>query len=130
MPFSFRAGLISQCPNLSNDLSYAPKFSDQRNFSTRSQGVENWENEGGNLAAASSDTSKSDISAGEIASLATEVALLDSKLASDFANGRVGTRLNSYQHRARVLRQQKAQLQSLQAKFKAQQQLHQAPPLH
>ena len=38
---------------------------------------------------------------------------MEISLAIDFANGRVGTRYNSYAHRSRVLRQQKAKLQAM-----------------
>ena len=52
--------------------------------------------------------------------LAEQVRVLESTLASDFANGRVGMRYNSYAHRSRVLRQQKAKLDLLQVSMRSQ----------
>ena len=47
---------------------------------------------------------------------------MESTLVSDFANGRVGMRYNTYANRSRVLRQQKAKLDALRARFLAQEQ--------
>jgi hypothetical protein len=47
---------------------------------------------------------------------------MESTLASDFADGRVGMRYNTYAHRSRVLRQQKAKLNVLRASSRAQEQ--------
>ena len=77
------------------DLPIIPLSSDARHDSARSLREESWENEGGHLAGAKPAIASSAISA------------------SDFANGRVGTRYNSYAHRSRVLRQQKAKLKAM-----------------
>jgi hypothetical protein len=45
--------------------------------------------------------------------LASQVSLVARVLASDYAEGRVGTRHNSFQHRSRVLLQMRAQLEGM-----------------
>ena len=59
-------------------------------------GVEQWENEGGHLrgqGAVASGRSGPDLAA------------MKAQFAADFANGLIGRNHNTYQHRARVLRQ-------------------------
>lgn len=86
----------------------------------RSLREDNWENEGGHLASEGPRIASSAISANDVDALAEQVRVLDSTLASDFANGRVGMRYNSYAHRSRVLRQQKAKLDLLQVSMRSQ----------
>lgn len=81
---------------------------------------DNWENEGGHLASEGPRIASSAISASDVDALAEQVRVLESTLASDFANGRVGMRYNSYAHRSRVLRQQKAKLDLLQVSMRSQ----------
>lgn len=104
------------------DLPVIPVSSDLRGDPARCLREDNWENEGGHLAAAKLVIASSAISAGDVEVLAAQVNVMESTLASDFANGRVGTRYNTYAHRSRVLRQQKAKLDALRASFLAQEQ--------
>jgi len=82
---------------------------------SRSRGEDNWENEGGHLARRKSKEESLSPSASEIDSLETQVNLSASKLVDDFARGRVGMRYNTYAHRARVLRLQRAELAAMRA---------------
>jgi hypothetical protein len=84
---------------------------------SRSCSIANWENEGGHLASRERRVPLPVFSSGEIERLQTQVNLASVKLASDFANGRVGTRYNTYAHRARVLRLQKAELGAMRARL-------------
>lgn len=104
------------------DLPVILASSDLRGDPSRCLREDNWENEGGHLAAAKLVIASSAISAGDVEVLAAQVNVMESTLASDFANGRVGTRYNTYAHRSRVLRQQKAKLDALRASFLAQEQ--------
>lgn len=104
------------------DLPVIPVSNDLRVDPARCLREDNWENEGGHLAAARFVIASSAISAGDIEVLAAQVNVMESTLASDFANGRVGTRYNTYAHRSRVLRQQKTKLDALRASFLAQEQ--------
>ena len=104
------------------DLPVILASSDLRGDPARCLREDNWENEGGHLAAAKLVIASSAISAGDVEVLAAQVNVMESTLASDFANGRVGTRYNTYAHRSRVLRQQKAKLDALRASFLAQEQ--------
>jgi len=83
---------------------------------------DNWENEGGRLAGVRPAIAPSAISAGDVEVLAAQVNAMESTLVSDFADGRVGMRYSTYAHRSRVLRQQKAKLDALRARFQAQEQ--------
>jgi len=73
---------------------------------------ERWENEGGHLTgeAASRQGPTYGPPPGEIEDLATQVRVMGETLSSDYANGRVGKRYNTYAHRSRVLRQLAARL--------------------
>jgi len=104
------------------DLPVILASSDLRGDPARCLREDNWENEGGHLAAAKLVIASSAISAGDVEVLAAQVNVMESTLASDFANGRVGTSYNTYAHRSRVLRQQKAKLDALRASFLAQEQ--------
>jgi len=99
-----------------------PVSSDALGDPARSLREDNWENEGGHLSAARPVIASCAISASDVEVLAAQVNVMESTLASDFANGRVGTRYNSYAHRSRVLRQQKAKLDALRARFLVQEQ--------
>lgn len=87
------------------------------NETTASCAEENWENEGGHL-------SNHDIKGASLLSFSNEIDRLEdqvklsaNKLARDFVNGRVGTRYNTYDHRARVLRLQRAELDAMRSRF-------------
>ena len=62
------------------------------------------------------------ISTSDVETLEALVRDMEGTLASDFANGRVGMRYNTYAHRSRVLRQQKARLDVLRASVQSQEQ--------
>lgn len=96
--------------------------SDARRDAARSLREDCWENEGGHLAGARPAIASSTISASKVDALEAQVSDMECTLASDFANGRVGTRYNTYAHRSRVLRQQKMKLDILHARFRAQEQ--------
>lgn len=83
----------------------------------RSSSVANWENEGGHLAGRDSKVALPALSSGEIEKLQAQVNRASIKLVSDFANGQVGVRYNTYSHRARVLRLQKAELGAMRARL-------------
>jgi len=104
------------------DLPRIPASNDARGDPTRSLREDSWENEGGHLAGARPAIASSAISAKDIDTLEAQVNAMESTLVSEFANGRVGTRYNTYTHRSRVLRQQKAKLDALRARFLAQEQ--------
>ena len=93
-----------------------------RRDAARSLREDNWENEGGHIASPSSAIASFLISASDVEALEAQVNAMESTLASDFADGRVGMRYNTYAHRSRVLRQQKAKLDVLRASFQAQEQ--------
>lgn len=77
-----------------------------------------WESEGGSLSADASRSAASPASSSrEVENLAEQVALMASVLSRDFINGRVGSRYNTYAHRSRVLRQQKAKLDTMRAGY-------------
>lgn len=79
---------------------------------------DSWDNEGGHLPRLDSgnrSTATATTADVEIETLATEVHLLANTLSRDFANGRVGTRYNTYGHRSRVLRQLTAKLDAMRA---------------
>jgi len=105
---------------LPRDLPIALTSGIVRRDAARSLREDNWENEGGHLAGASPPIAYPAISASEVDILEAQVRVMESTLASDFANGRVGMRYNTYAHRSRVLRQQKAKLDALRARFQAQ----------
>jgi hypothetical protein len=93
-----------------------------RRDAARSLREDNWENEGGHIASPSSAIASFLISASDVEALEAQVNAMESTLASDFADGRVGMRYNTYAHRSRVLRQQKAKLNVLRASSRAQEQ--------
>jgi len=104
------------------DLPIIPRSSDARHDSARSLREESWENEGGHLAGAKPAIAYSAISASDVDPLQAQARAMEISLASDFANGRVGTRYSSYAHRSRVLRQQKAKLQAMRVTDQSQEQ--------
>jgi hypothetical protein len=104
------------------DLRILQVSNDARRDPARSLREDNWENEGGHLAGARTVITSSAISASDVDNLEAEVRVMISTLASDFADGRVGMRYNTYAHRSRVLRQQKAKLDVLRASIQSQEQ--------
>src|SRR3546814_19713895 len=88
------------------DLPIIPLSSDARHDSARSLREESWENEGGHLAGAKPAIASSAISDSDVDPLQAQARAMEISLASDFANGRVGTRYNSYAPRSRVMRKQ------------------------
>lgn len=71
----------------------------------RQSAVENWENEGGRFPEFAPLRHPSSVVVTGPDQLADEIDQLTKALASDFANGCVGKRYNTYQHRSRVIRQ-------------------------
>lgn len=104
------------------DLPMIRVSSAARRDASRSVREENWENEGGRVAGPSGAIASCAISANDVEVFEAKVNAMESTLASDFAAGRVGTLYNTYAHRSRVLRQQKAKLDALRASFQAQEQ--------
>ena len=88
-----------------------------RGDAARSLREDNWENEGGRVAAAKPRIATPALSASDVETLDAQVRRMESTLATDFANGRMGRRYNTFAHRSRVIRQQKAKLESLRASF-------------
>jgi len=78
-----------------------------------------WENEGGNLAGVTPARRGRAHFVGEVEAFEVHVRSMESKLASDFAGGRMGKRYNTYEHRSRVLRQQQAKLDEMRAGLSA-----------
>jgi hypothetical protein len=76
-----------------------------------------WENEGGRLSDENPvrrvRTPERAIGRDEIAELDAEIHRLRRRLSRDFANGLVGNRYNTYQHRSRIIRQLSAKLDAL-----------------
>lgn len=107
---------------LSLDFPMIRVSSAARRDAARSLREDNWENEGGHIASPSSAIASFLISASDVEALEAQVNAMESTLASDFADGRVGMRYNAYAHRSRVLRQQKAKLNVLRASSRAQEQ--------
>jgi hypothetical protein len=107
---------------LSLDFPMIRVSSAARRDAARSLREDNWENEGGHIASPSSAIASFLISASDVEALEAQVNAMESTLASDFADGRVGMRYNTYAHRSRVLRQQKAKLNVLRASSRAQEQ--------
>ncbi|MCK0530779.1 MULTISPECIES: hypothetical protein [Sphingobium] len=104
------------------DLPMTPQSSGAEGDAARSLREDNWENEGGHVAGAKSPTPTPALSANDVETLEAQVRRMESKLASDFADGRVGMRYNTYANRSRVLRQQKAKLDVLRAGVQSQEQ--------
>lgn len=104
------------------DLPIIPTSGAARRDAARSLGEDSWENEGGHLAGARPVIASPAISTSDVDTLEAQVRDMEGTLASDFANGRVGTRYNTYAHRSRVLRQQKARLDVLRASVQSQEQ--------
>ena len=107
---------------LSLDFPMIRVSSAARRDAARSLREDNWENEGGHVASPSPAIASCVISANDVEALEAQVNAMESTLASDFAGGRVGMRYNTYAHRSRVLRQQKAKLNVLRASSRAQEQ--------
>lgn len=107
---------------LSLDFPMIRVSSAARRDAARSLREDNWENEGGHIASPNSAAASFFISASDVEALEAQVNAMESTLASDFADGRVGMRYNTYAHRSHVLRQQKAKLNVLRASFQAQEQ--------
>jgi len=84
-----------------------------RDTADRSPAVENWENEGGHFPAFGRVFNLRKADAPALEALKARVQSMASTLSSDFANGRVGTRFNTYQHRVRVLRRLTARLEAM-----------------
>jgi hypothetical protein len=99
-----------------------PDSKDARRDIARYPREDNWENEGGYIASARSVIASSAYSVRDIEVLEVQVRVMQMTLASDFADGRVGMHYNSYAHRSRVLRQQKAKLDALQVSIQSQEQ--------
>lgn len=74
---------------------------------------DNWENEGGHVARPRIQIMLPATPPNGGVILEAQVRVMGGSLARDLADGRVGQRYNTYAHRARVLRQQKANLQLL-----------------
>lgn len=76
-----------------------------------------WENEGGHSLPANpsprSPTVGRTWAGADTAKLAAEIHRLRRRLSNDFANGLVGARYNTYQHRSRLIRQLSATLKAL-----------------
>jgi hypothetical protein len=87
------------------------------NETTAFYAEENWENEGGHLSNRDIKGISLRPFSNEIDRLEAQVKLSANKLTSDFVNGRVGTRYNTYDHRARVLRLQRAELDAMRNSF-------------
>lgn len=104
------------------DLPMIPQSSGAQGDAARSLREDNWENEGGHLGAAKLPAATPALSASDVETLEAQVRRMESKLASDFADGRVGTRYNTYAHRSRVLRQQKAKLEAVRAGVQSEEQ--------
>lgn len=102
------------------DLPMIRVSSTARRDAARALSEDNWENEGGHLAGVRPAITSAAISAKDVDVLEAQVRVMENTLVSDFANGRVGMRYNTYAHRSRVLRQQKAKLDVLRARFQAQ----------
>ena len=88
----------------------------------RSLGEERWDNEGGHFPSARPVIASPAISSRDFEALEAQVHDMESRLASDLAAGRVGVRYNSYAHRSRVLRQQKAKCDALRVRVQSQEQ--------
>jgi len=75
----------------------------------RRSAVESWENEGGHFPAfapiRNPSASGPQTAVTDSDTQRAEIDWLTRKLADDFANGRVGKRYSTYQHRMRVIRQ-------------------------
>ena len=84
---------------------------------SRSRAEDSWENEGGHLSSRKPKVVSLTPSASEIDKLEAQVNISASKLVNDFASGRVGIRYNTYAHRARVLRLQRAELAAMRARL-------------
>lgn len=104
------------------NLPMIPQSSGAQGDAARSLREDNWENEGGHVARAKFPTATPALSASDVETLEAQVRCMESKLASDFADGRVGTRYNTYAHRSRVLRQQKAKLEAAWASVQSREQ--------
>lgn len=104
------------------DRPMIPQSSGVRGDAARSLREDSWENEGGHLATVKFPTATPALSANDVETLEAQIRRMESKLASDFAEGRVGMRYNTYAHRSRVLRQQKAKLDVLRAGPQSQEQ--------
>jgi hypothetical protein len=90
-----------------------------RHSADRSWAEENWENEGGHLPGFSGVNCGPTMIprlAGEAESFAMQIRTMEAIFSRDFANGRVGTRYNTYQHRSRVVRQLTAKLHAMRAR--------------
>lgn len=83
---------------------------------------ESWENEGGHLLGKGGEGESqlpavTAFACDETERLTADVHLMKRALLSDFANGRIGSRYNTYEHRSRVLRQLIAELDAVNADF-------------
>jgi len=90
-----------------------------RHSADRSWAEDSWENEGGHLPGfrgVKRGPIVLPLLASEAESLATQIRTMEATFSRDFANGRVGTRYNTYQHRSRVLRQLTAKLDAMRAR--------------
>jgi len=80
-------------------------------------GEDNWENEGGQTRGTRVLAVAAGPCAGDVERLAAQVLILETTLSTDFVNGRIGTRHNTYAHRSRVLRQQKGKLEAMRVSY-------------
>lgn len=103
-------------PNVSEGLKPGPTAAGSRGMAVssphtaeRRSAVEGWENEGGHFPAftpcRNPRPAASEPAATDCDTQRAEIDWLTRKLADDFANGRVGKRYSTYQHRMRVIRQ-------------------------
>lgn len=81
---------------------------------------DSWENEGGHLLGQGSEDASplpamKAFASDESECLAAEVQVMKRALLNDLASGRMGSRYNTYEHRARVLRQLSARLNAVKA---------------
>lgn len=96
--------------------------SDMRVGPTRCLREDDWENEGRLLVGEKPLVASPAILAGDVEVLVAQVNGLERRLSSEYADGRVGTRYNTYAHRSRVLSRQKTKLDALRSSFLAQEQ--------
>jgi hypothetical protein len=79
--------------------------------------VDRWEDEGGfvrgTVPARPPQATISSSTTDEVDALASQVSRVARALASDYSEGRIGIRYNTFQHRSRVLRQMSACLEAM-----------------
>lgn len=106
---------------LSQGLRTTPRFPSGWQISIPHVILEKWENEGGSIRhpTTSLQSSASPPSQHEKAKdLAERICSMSDQLFHDFADGRVGQRFNTYEHRSRVIRRMTAELRMLERHLK------------